>query len=150
MKIYMDNCCYNRILDDRTNPKIYFDRNTVLFILECVEKGMFTLIGSQMLKKEMEDTPIAFKREVLEMIYSLCTEEIKVTEEIVNRAIEIRNNSNIRTKDSIHLACGEFANVDVLLTVDKKFMNNSNRLPAKIKVMEPTEWILEVLNEYSN
>lgn len=74
MKIYMDNCCYNRVLDDRANPKIYFDRNTVLFILECVEKGMFDLIGSQMLKKEIEDTSIAFKREILEMMYSLCTE----------------------------------------------------------------------------
>ena len=45
-----------------------------------------------------------------------------------------------------HLACAEYANVDVLLTVDKKFKNNANRIPAKVKVMSPTEWLLEVIS----
>ena len=83
-------------------------------------------------------------------MHSLCSEEIQINEDIAERAIEIRNNSNIRTKDSIHLACGEFANVDVFLTVDKKFKNNAKRLPAKIKVMEPTEWLMEVLHGYGD
>lgn len=145
MKIYMDNCCFNRILDDRTNPRIYFDRNSVMIILELVESGAFELYGSQVLAKEIEDTPNAIKREKLKLMYSLCEEEIQVNESIAERAVEIRNNSNIRTKDSIHLACGEYANVDVFLTVDIKFKNNAKRLPAKIKVMEPTEWLMEVL-----
>ena len=145
MKIYMDNCCFNRPLDDRTNPIIYFDCNSVMFILEMVEKGVFELCGSQMLVKEIEDTPDSNKRKKLELIYSLCSSEIKITDCIVDRSIEIRNLSNIRTKDSIHLACAEFAEVDVFLTVDKKFRNNANKVPAKIKVMSPTEWLMEVL-----
>lgn len=79
-------------------------------------------------------------------MYSLCSSEISVTEDIIDRALEIRENSNIRTKDSIHLACDEAAGVDVLLTTDKKFMNNANRIPAKVKVMNPTEWLLEVIS----
>lgn len=145
MKVYMDNCCFNRILDDRTDPVIYFERNTVLLILELVEKGVFELCGSQMLLKEISDTPDIIKREKLELMYTLCSSEVVIDEEIAKRAIEIRNQSNIRNNDSIHLACGEFADVDVFLTVDKKFMNNANRIPAKVRVMNPTEWLLEVI-----
>jgi predicted nucleic acid-binding protein len=141
----MDNCCFNRIFDDRSYPSIYFDRNSVILILELVEKKQFNLYGSQMLIKEILDTPDIIKREQLKLIYSLCFSEIKVTNEIAERAIEIRKQSNIRTKDSIHLACAESVNVDVFLTVDKKFKNNANRIPSKIKVMSPTEWLMEVI-----
>ncbi len=150
MKIYMDNCCFNRITDDRSDPVIFFDRNSVLFILEFVEKGVFEMIGSQMLVKEIESTTDSIKKDTLKMIYSLCSSEINVDESIIDRAIEIREQSNIRTNDSIHLACAEYAGVDVLLTVDKKFRNNANRIPAKVKVMDPTMWLLEVLYGHEN
>ncbi len=55
MKIYLDNCCYNRILDDRSNSQIYYERNSVMLILELVEKAVIELAGSEMLMKEMED-----------------------------------------------------------------------------------------------
>ena len=41
MKIYMDNCCFNRIFDDRSHPSIYFERNSVMIILELVEKAFW-------------------------------------------------------------------------------------------------------------
>jgi predicted nucleic acid-binding protein len=116
-----------------------------MLILELVEKGIFTLYGSQMLVREIADTPDIIKRERLQLIYTLCSTEIEVTENIVNRSIEIRELSNIRTKDSIHLACAESAGVDVLLTVDKKFKNNANRISANVAVKSPTEWLLEVI-----
>ena len=146
MKVYLDNCCFNRILDDRSYPIIYLERNSVMLILELAEDKRIEIVGSQMLKKEIADTPDYVKRERLSLMYSLCSSEISVTEDIVDRALEIRENSNIRTKDSIHLACAEAADVDVLLTTDKKFMNNANRIPAKVKVMNPTEWLLEVIS----
>ena len=52
---------------------------------------------------------------------------------IVDRALEIRDKSNIRTKDSIHLACAEEAEVDVFLTTDRKFMNNANRNHSPVR-----------------
>ncbi len=145
MKIYLDNCCLNRVLDDRSYPVIYLERNSVMLILELTEAKHIEIVGSEMLRKEIADTPDFMKREKLTLMYSLCSSEIKVTESIVDRAIEIRDNSNIRTKDSIHLACGEAAGVDIFLTTDKKFMNNANRIPAKIKVKNPTEWLMEVI-----
>lgn len=145
MKIYMDNCCYNRLLDDRSYSQIYYERNSVLLILELVEKSAIKLIGSQMLMKEIKDTSDIYKRSVLQMVYTLSSEEVSITSEILDRAEEIRRCSNIKYKDSIHLACAEAAKADVLLTTDRKFMNNCHRIKTYTKVMGPNQWLLEVL-----
>ena len=145
MRVYLDNCCYNRLLDDRSYSHIYYERNSVMLILELAEHSAIQLIGSQMLVKEIQETPDKYKCAILQMIYSLCTEEISVDRSILTRAEEIRHISNIKYKDSIHLACAESANVDVLLTTDKKFLNNCQRITAYTKVMNPNEWLLEVL-----
>lgn len=146
MKIYMDNCCYNRLLDDRSYSTIYYERNTILFIMELIEKGEIELVGSEMLQREINDTTDIYKKSVIQAVYSgLCTSEIMVTSEILDRAEQIRNVSNIKFKDSIHLACAESAKVNVLLTTDRKFINNSNRIKTYVEVKNPNDWILEVL-----
>ena len=37
LRVYLDNCCYNRILDDRSYLQIYYERNSIMLILELVE-----------------------------------------------------------------------------------------------------------------
>lgn len=145
MRVYLDNCCYNRLLDDRSYSHIYYERNSVMLILELAEHSAIQLIGSQMLVKEIQETPDKYKCAILQMIYSLCTEEISVDRSILTRAEEIRHISNIKYKDSIHPACAESANANVLLTTDKKFLNNCQRITTYTKVMNPNEWLLDVL-----
>lgn len=145
MKIYLDNCCFNRLLDDRSYSQIYYERNSVMLILELIEQNAVELIGSQMLVKEIEETKDPYRKSVLRLIYSLVSEEVAVDLPILTRAEEIRHSSNIKYKDSIHLACAEAASADVLLTTDKKFLNNCNRIQTCTKVMNPNQWLLEVL-----
>lgn len=145
LRVYLDNCCFNRILDDRSNSKIYYERNSIMIILELAEKSAIKIIGSEMLLKEISDTKDAYKKSVLQMLYSLCSEEVKIDESILDRAECIRHSTNIKYKDSIHLACAEASNVNALLTTDIKFMNNSQRIKTYTKVMNPNQWLLEVL-----
>ena len=145
MRIYLDNCCYNRILDDRSYYKIYYERNSVMLIIELAEHSEIQLIGSEMLVREMNETRDFYTRSVLRILYGLCSEEVQVNEQILDRAEEVRHTSNIKYKDSIHLACAEFAKADALLTTDRKFMNNCNRIKTFTKVMNPNQWLLEVL-----
>lgn len=145
VKVYLDNCCYNRILDDRSYSHIYYERNSIMLILELAEQEIIQLIGSEMLIKEMSDTPNLYKRSVLQMIYHLCSEEVKITPSILDRAEEIRHTSNIKYKDSIHLACAENAKADALLTTDRKFLNQCRQIKTFTKVTEPNQWLSEVL-----
>lgn len=98
-----------------------------------------------MLVKEMNDIADSYKRSVLQMMYSLCSEEIRVDSAILDRAEEIRHCSNIKYKDSIHLACAEAAKVDALLTTDKKFIHSGGRIKIDTRIMNPNHWLLEVL-----
>ncbi len=145
MKIYLDNCCYNRIFDDRSNSQIYFERNSVMLILELIEKASVELVGSEMLIKEMNEVNDSYKKFLLQMMYGLCSEEIRVNSAILDRAEEIRHTSNIKYKDSIHLACAEAAKADALLTTDKKFINNAKRIRIGTRIMNPNQWLVEVL-----
>lgn len=145
MKIYLDNCCYNRLLDDRSNLQVYYERNSVMLILELAEKNIVQLVGSEMLAREINDTPSPYRRAVLQAVYGLCLEETKITLPILERAEEIRHASNIKYKDSIHLACAETAQTDALLTTDRKFANNCSRIKTYTKVMNPNQWLLEVI-----
>lgn len=145
LDIYLDNCCYNRILDDRSQSKIYYERNSILLILELAEKSAIRLIGSEMLIKEINDTNDMYRKSILQMMYGLCSREINVTSAVLDRAEEIRHNSNIKYKDSIHLACAETAKANALLTTDKKFINNSCHIKKFTNVMNPNQWLLEVL-----
>lgn len=145
MKVYLDNCCYNRILDDRSNSQIYYERNSVMLILELAENESVELIGSEMLVKEISDLHDIYKRSVIQMMYGLCSEEVRVTGAILDRAEEIRHCSNIKYKDSIHLACAEAAKVDALLTTDKKFINSGNKIKIYTRIMNPNQWLSEVL-----
>ena len=124
---------------------LYTDNELVMLILELVEKASVELIGSEMLVKEMNDLADSYKRSVIQMMYELCSEEIKVTAAILDRAEEIRHCSNIKYKDSIHLACAEAAKVDALLTTDKKFVNNGNKIKIDTRIMNPNQWLSEVL-----
>ena len=49
VKIYMDNCCYNRLFDDRSNIKNYLEREAVLLVLELIYEGRVEIIGSDCL-----------------------------------------------------------------------------------------------------
>lgn len=98
-----------------------------------------------MLVREMADTQDSYKRAVLQMVYGLCSEEVKITAQILKRSEEIRHSSNIKYKDSLHLACAEAAKADVLLMTDRKFMNNCSRIKTYTKVSGPNQWLLEVL-----
>ena len=61
---------------------------------------------------------------------ALVNKSVKVSREIEQRAAQIKEASNIKSFDSLHLACAEAgagAGADVLLTTDIKFLRNSQK-----------------------
>jgi len=51
--VYLDNCCYNRPFDDRSNIKNYLEREAILLIMQMAYDGELHIIGSEVLRKEM-------------------------------------------------------------------------------------------------
>jgi predicted nucleic acid-binding protein len=64
---------------------------------------------------------------------------------------ELSEQTKIRTFDRFHLSFVENAEADVLLTTDDKFEKACSRINLKIKVMNPLNFLLEVIrNERDN
>lgn len=46
MKLYLDNCCYNRPFDDQTQERIHLESEAILTILQRGQSGIYSIIGS--------------------------------------------------------------------------------------------------------
>ncbi len=146
LKIYLDNCCFNRPFDDRSNIKNYLEREAVLIVMQMAYNNNFMIVGSDVLEKEMALISDVEKRSNVESMYhELRSKIVTLDESVVKRAENIMSRSSIKAFDSLHLASAE-AGADILLTTDVKFMKAANRLDIGIKVQNPVDFVLEVNN----
>ncbi|MCM1235700.1 MAG: PIN domain-containing protein, partial [Ruminococcus flavefaciens] len=140
----MDNCCYNRLFDDRSNIKNYLEREAVLLIFELIYQKRVEITGSDILIKEMSAIKDVMKRERIHALYQNCVlKSVFADSEIIRRAKEIAKLVGTTSFDSLHLAISE-KNAEVFLTTDIKLIKASKRIDLSVKVMNPIEFIMEV------
>lgn len=145
MKIYLDNCCYNRPFDDQTQERIHLESEAILTVLQRGQSGIYTIVGSDVLQLEIERMHDVVKKQQVTDLYKVSDTHILYTKEIKERAKEIRKQSKIKTFDSLHIASAEMGEVDVMLTTDDKLEKMSGKLDLKIRVMNPLKFAWEVI-----
>ena len=144
MRIYLDNCCYNRPFDDQTQDRIHIESEAVLAILKACENGLLQILSSPVVKLEIDKFSNEDKREKVLALYSIANPDIPFTEEIKNRAEDIRSKSSIRLMDSLHVATAEAGKVDAMLTTDDRLIKACEKLRLGIKVVNPVTFIMEM------
>ena len=145
IKLYLDNCCYNRPFDDLSQERIYLESETILMILRKKEEGQYLIIGSDILEIEMSRMKDEIKKQRVKELYEMADIHIDYIEEIKQRSKEIMAMSNIRLFDSLHIATAEYAGADILLTTDDKLEKMSEKLKLNVKIMNPIRFVLEVM-----
>ena len=145
MRIYLDNCCFNRPFDDQTQERIHLESEAILTILKHGQLGEYSIVGSDILKLEIDRMHDDIKKYGVKELYDVVVENISYTESIRSRAQEIMAESKIRTFDSLHIAAAEAAAVDVLLTTDDKLEKMASKLQLKVKVMNPLKFAWEAI-----
>jgi hypothetical protein len=55
MRIYFDNCCYNRPYDGQTQERIHLESEAVLAIVKRAQEGIDEIIGSDIIEFEMNN-----------------------------------------------------------------------------------------------
>ena len=94
---------------------------------------------------EISKIKLGNKRRQVEDLYdALELTEIDYSQEIKQRAIELRK-YNIKDMDSLHIAFAESKDLDYFITTDRLLINASKRANLKIKVINPIEFIMEVM-----
>ena len=141
MKIYLDNCCYNRPFDDFTQPRIWFEAIAVLYILMQAEKGKQEIIGSDALDFEIAKSRFHERQMKVELLYSIATEHISFDDEIEKQALSYIENVHTKLLDSLHLSFAVAGGADVLPTTDDEFRKAAEKLDISVLVMNPITFI---------
>ena len=134
MKIYLDNCCYNRPFDDQTQKRIFDETNAIFKIIN----SNFFVLGSDVLILEISKIKnVQKQRQVLAFYSQIVKENINLTEEIENFAASIINQSKIHNLDALHLASAIIGDAKIFFTTDDKLIKSCEKLNLKISVMNP-------------
>jgi len=139
LRVYLDNCCYNRPFDDMTADKIRVETVAKLFIQDLITDKKAVLAYSFMSLMEIADNPNdEIKVQVLKYVENMATIFVGIAEILeVNRLKDEIMRTGIKHKDATHLACAMLADCEYFITVDKRILKYKS---DKIKPVNPIEF----------
>ena len=144
MKIYFDNCCYNRPYDDQSYLSISLEAQAKLLIQSLVKQKKFQLASSFILDYENSCNPYTDRKNAInEFLKDNVSDYVgsDKAEEVIKEA-EIVMKTGVKMKDSCHIVCAEMMNCDYLLTTDKRMLKYRN---STVKLLNPIDFI-DLLN----
>lgn len=140
MKVYLDNCCFNRPFDDQGSLKIQLETKAKLAIQQMILSGKLQLVWSFILEYENSQNPFELRRETIAPWRDIAAESVLDHVFIRTFAKELTG-VGIKIKDALHIACAKQANCDFFITTDKKLINKQL---SQIKIVSPIEFISEM------
>ncbi len=142
MRVYLDNCCYNRPFDSQTQLRVRLETEAKLSIQALMRTGALEYAWSDILVMEAMDNP---SQDNCDKILSWCddaTTYVIIDDTIKCRAAEIMR-LGVKTADALHLACAESAECDWFFTVDRGILKKTSRI-GNMRVANPMQFIQEV------
>ena len=142
MKIYLDNCCFNRPFDDQKQLRIKLETEAKLYVQEKILQGQFELIWSYILDFENSKNPFPERREQITKWRAHSKADIEENEKTIKIATRI-NQHGIRKMDALHIACAITAEAKYFLTTDDGILKKAIQV-QDIIVTDPIGFIKEV------
>ena len=62
IRLYLDNCCFNRPYDDQSHFTVWLEAEVKLFVQKLVLQGIFDMVWSYMLDYENSSNPYEERR----------------------------------------------------------------------------------------
>ena len=143
LKVYLDNCCYNRPFDEVRNTEIDMEIIAKLAIQLMVKQGKLNLVWSYALAYENSKNPKVINRENISLWENMANEVVVENEEIILCA-EKYEKMGLKTLDALHIACAIYAKCDAFITTDKGILN---KIIDDIRIFNPIDFIREVSND---
>lgn len=142
MRLYLDNCMFNRPFDDQSNIAILLETEAKLKIQEHIRLGRYELVWSYILDYENAKNPFRERREQIAKWRRYARSDIEATEEIVHLALSF-SLLGLKKFDALHLACAIAGKADYFLTTDKGILKRSGAVEG-IQIKDPIDFVREV------
>ena len=146
MKIYFDNCTFNRPFDDQRQIRIRIESEAKLHIQEQIKKGSLCLVWSYILDFENNQNPFQERRDAIQKWRESAENDIEENDDIISKAKELTK-IGLRAKDALHVACAVVGKAEYFLTTDDMVLRKLSSY-SEINVTNPMDFI-RVLEEES-
>jgi predicted nucleic acid-binding protein len=142
MKIYLDNCVFNRPFDTQSNIKTLLETEAKLNIQENIRRGNHELVWSYILDYENLKNPFQERQEQIAKWKQYAKIEIKAEDSLIQRAKSLKE-SGLKSFDALHIACAITAGAEYFLTTDKGVLKKA-AIIRDIQIKNPIDFIREV------
>ena len=141
IKVYLDNCTYNRPFDDQSNIRIRLESEAKLYIQEKIKDKQIDLVWSSINGYENNDNPSQEKQERIVEWKKYAVQQCHLNEKILEKALEFQS-KKLRAKDALHIAAAIFCECDYFITTDRKILNKDIK---GVLVVSPIVFVEEYL-----
>jgi predicted nucleic acid-binding protein len=143
MKLYLDNCRFNRPYDDQSHLRIRLEAEAKLKIQEETRNGTYELIWSYILDYENSRNPFKERKEQIAKWRNHAVADVVESNEVLSVAAMLQEHG-VKKIDSLHIACAIDAGADYFLTTDDGVLKKATPIQG-IKVTDPIGFTKEVL-----
>jgi predicted nucleic acid-binding protein len=136
MRVYLDNCSFNRPFDDQSQPRIRLETEAKLCIQDSVQAGTLELAWSYVLDFENAANPFDDRRIAIDRWKGQAKVDVGETDELLQTAKELAS-LGLKSKDALHLACAIASRADYFVTTDDRILNRNAEVHG-IEIVDPT------------
>ncbi len=143
MRIYLDNCCYNRPYDDQAQLRISLETQAKLQIQSMIRQKRLELVASYVLLYENSRNPHETRKNIiLDFVKENISSYVDIDrgDEVKPLADEIIA-TGIKTADAHHVACAILGGADYFLTTDNRLLKYSTN---RIVLLDPVSFIRQL------
>lgn len=144
MKVYLDNCCFNRPYDDQTFERVRLETEAKLLIQEAIREGRIELVWSYILDYENSKNPYSERSSQISRWCTRASVDIGATSQVLERAKEIQS-LGIKNVDSLHVSSAVEGAASHFLTTDDTILKRAKRIDGVV-VVDPARFVDEVMS----
>ena len=138
MRVYLDNCCYNRPFDDQSQLKVLLETLAKLDIQRQMRDGTVEYAWSSVLDFEISKSEFIDRANRIRPWADGASVNVRVDATVRLRAKEFEA-AGVKPADALHVACAEAANCNWFFTVDRGILNKVQKLTS-MRIANPVEF----------
>lgn len=140
LRVYLDNCCYNRPYDDQSQIRISLEAQAKIFVQTLIKEKRLELTTSYVLLFENSKNPHINRQQAIRQFIKQNTSffvDTNQVDKVIELAREIMR-TGVKEVDASHVACAILAECDYFLTTDDRLLKFRS---DKIIVTDPVTFV---------
>ena len=142
MRVYLDNCCFNRPFDDQRQTRVRLEAEAKLCIQEHIRSETLELVWSYMVDFENAANPFEERRTAISGWRQYATMDVEETAMILQSANRLTG-KGLKAKDALHIACAIAGACTYFVTTDDDILKRRQDV-HDVTIIDPTTFVREM------